>query len=655
MAYKGGYYVKPVDVDFDGLVNLYSQGKAKAEQSREVRRQDRAKQLADLTKASTFEHTGIEDIDQAYMQAGQIAAQAIQDAHRANIAGEGTLAYANGEFSHQMTQIGVLGKQVELVQTRLGEIDQRIADGEASVAEKNQFINSLFPRKGMLGTVKLEDGTEREAKKFFSFGHRKNKNGFNDLVVNVTQEFQDEDGNVQVYRGQRGLTEALSPNRELVNRVTVIDKAKDINKVFGDREFYVDPVTGLSIPSPVYKYNMTLSPSGEALYVRGITQETFGDVRNTVETNIKGTSRLEYISMLAELGARSPIDADFNGYRDVDVVNNMYAGMYDENGNPLQFKSDPLVLGVDGSMNYFLTEDNKKFIDAMLRDNIYKGMDVTAEEIRSGILNQRGGSTAKVDSPMTNLGFSYVDPTQGSVEAGLSGSPLAAEYFRDLVMAEFIVSDAVQGTSNAAALMNVDTYLQRGLDQTGTLFNTYGSTHHGTEANQPFDNVSADISKTMVHGAAMSNFAKIYPKLNPTTLAGYEMTDVTGMVAVKTGQGYSVHWVGQSDIADMKRQWIAGGGSGGGAQFNVNNNTQLTGLSVKRIPSMSKPLSPSELTSSWIARYDNDPDFKAKADAVAAGYNITGQDPGRNPVMKNIGGANIGPKNWWYEVLELYK
>ena len=426
--------MKPVDVDFDGLVNLYAQGKAKAEASREVRRQDRAQQLKDLTEASTFEHTGIEDIDQAYMQAGQIAAQAIQDAHRANIAGEGTLAYANGEFSHQMSQVGVLGKQVDLMKARIEETDKRIADGEASIAEKNQLLASWYPRKGMLGTVKLGDGTEREALKSFSFGHRKNKNGYNDLVVNVTQEFQDEDGNVQIFRGQRGLTDALSPNREMVNRVTVIDKAKDINKVFGDREFYVDPVTGLSIPSPLYQYNMGLSPSGDKLYARGIAQETFSDVRNTVETNIKSTSRIEYVSMLAELGARSPLDADFNGYRDVDVVNNMYAGMYDENGNPIQFESDPLVLGIDGSMNYFLTEDNKKFIDAMLRDNIYKGMDVTSEEIRSGVLAQRGGSGSTTNYTMTTLPMSVFQGGQSQAMM-VAGSALAPQYFRDVVVA----------------------------------------------------------------------------------------------------------------------------------------------------------------------------------------------------------------------------
>ena len=641
MAYKGGYYVKPVDVDFDGLVNLYAQGKAKAEASREVRRQDRAQQLKDLTEASTFEHTGIEDIDQAYMQAGQIAAQAIQEAHRANIAGEGTLAYANGEFSHQMSQVGVLGKQVDLMKARIEETDKRIADGEASIAEKNQLLASWYPRKGMLGTVKLADGTEREALKSFSFGHRKNKNGFNDLVVNVTQEFQDEDGNVQIFRGQRGLTDALSPNREMVNRVTVIDKAKDINKVFGDREFYVDPVTGLSIPSPLYQRNMNL-PSGDVLFARGVAPETFGDVRNTVETNIKGTSRLEYISMLAELGARSPLDSDFNGYRDVDVVNNMYAGMYDENGNPIQFESDPLVLGVDGSMNYFLTEDNKKFIDAMLRDNIYKGMDVTAEELRDNKIRARGGSGSTTNYTMTTLPMSVFQGGQ-STEMMVAGSALAPQFFRDVVVAEFAINEALKSNTSPATLSNVNDFYLRGYNTTQDLFSlpiTGRSTAQSMFA-------GADINNSSVVGAAMSNFAKLYPKTKPTTISGFEMTEVTGMIAVETDAGLNVHFIGESDLMDMKRTLAGGGGTA-----LTSGSTQLTGLSVSRVPSVSKPLAGSELTSVWQARYDKDADFRNKADQIAKTYGFA---DGRDPKVHTSGGAQLGPKDWWYEILEMYK
>lgn len=648
MAYKGGYYVKPVDVDFDGLVNQYTQGKAKAEASREVRRQDRAQQLKDLTEASTFEHTGIEDIDQAYMQAGQIAAQAIQDAHRANIAGEGTLAYANGEFSHQMSQVGVLGKQVDLMKARIEETDKRIADGEASIAEKNQLLASWYPRKGMLGTIKLGDGTEREALKSFSFGHRKNKNGFNDLVVNVTQEFQDEDGNVQVFRGQRGLTDALSPNREMVNRVTVIDKAKDINKVFGDREFYVDPVTGLSIPSPLYQKNMSL-PSGDVLFARGVAPETFGDVRNTVETNIKGTSRLEYISMLAELGARSPIDADFNGYRDVSVVNNMYAGMYDENGNPIQFESDPLVLGVDGSMNYFLTEDNKKFIDAMLRDNIYKGMDVTAEELRDNKIRAKGGSGSTTNYTMSTLPMKTFSggPSGRSTQSMVAGAALAPQYFRDMVTAEYQISAALKSNSTPSNIRDINDFYLRGYDvSSGGLFTANVATLPGmASVNKTF--AGQDINNSTIVGATMTNFKKLYPQTKPTTLNGYEMTEVNGMIAVDTDNGLSIHFLGETDMADMKRVLAAGGGNAASS-----GSAQLTGLSVTRVPGVSKPLSDQEMVSTWVKRYDNDTDFKAKADAIAKTY---GYADGRDPQVHQSGTATIGPADWWYQILEMYK
>lgn len=641
MAYKGGYYVKPVSADYDGLVNLYTQGKAKAEASREQRRQDRAQQLKDLTEASTFEHTGIEDIDQGYLQAGQLAAQAIQDAHRANIAGEGTLAFANGQFSHQMSQVGVLGKQIDLMKARIEETDKRIADGEASIAEKNQLLASWYPRKGMLGTIKMPDGTEREATKSFSFGHRRNKNGYNDIVVNVTQEFQDEDGNVQVYKGQRGLTEALSPNREMVNRVTITDKSKEINKLFGDREFYVDPITGFSVPNPLYGRNQKLA-NGDVLYARGVAPETFADVRNTVETNIKATSRLEYVSILSEIGARSPLDSDFTGYRDVTAVNNMYAGMYDEKGNQIVFESDPLVLGIDENMNYFLTEDNKKFVNAMLRDNIYKGMDVTVEELRSNKIRARGGSGSTTNYTMTTLPMSVFQGGQ-STEMMVAGSALAPQFYRDVVMAEFAISDALKSQTSPTTLSDVNNFYLRGYNTTTDLFSQ--SIPGKATAQSMF--AGTDINNSSVVGAAMSNFAKLYPKTKPTTISGFEMTEVTGMIAVETDAGLNVHFIGESDLADMKRSLAGGGGN-----QNQQGQTVLTGLSVSRVPSVSKPLAGSELTSVWQARYDKDADFKAKADQIAKTYGFA---DGRDPKVHTSGGAQLGPKDWWYEILEMYK
>ena len=84
----------------------------------------------------------------------------------------------------------------------------------------------------------------------------------------------------------------------------------------------------------------------------------------------------------------------------------------------------------------------------------------------------------------------------------------------------------------------------------------------------------------------------------------------------------------------------------------TSGTTQLTGLSVSRVPSVSKPLAGSELTSVWQARYDKDSDFRNKADQIAKTYGFA---DGRDPKVHTSGGAQLGPKDWWYEILEMYK
>ena len=119
------------------------------------------------------------------------------------------------------------------------------------------------------------------------------------------------------------------------------------------------------------------------------------------------------------------------------------------------------------------------------------------------------------------------------------------------------------------------------------------------------------------------------------------------MIGVQTNSGYQVHFIGTADIADMKKQIASGGGNPG-----ANTASSLVGLSIAKLPVVSKPLTDSELTTRWTERYANDSDFRRKADAVAGSYNLKSGD---TPVPTKVGMAQYGPKHWWYDVLEMYK
>lgn len=650
MAFKGGFFIRPVETDFDGLVGLYASGKAKTEQSRNLRRQERSKQLDDLTEKSDFVHTGIEDIDIGHLQAGQLAAQALQDAQMENMGGKMSLGAVSAEFSNQMSQVQVLGKRLELFKNNYDETEKRVADGEASVAEKNSLIAGWYPQKGIPGMINLPDGTQRPAEKQFYFSNVIDKNGLRKLVVNVDQEYLDEKGELQIYSGRRGLTESVSPNRELINQVTVQDRVQTILGGFGKRETYVNE-NGQVIASPLYPQSQRLN-SGTDLYYRGIAPETFGDVRNTVETNIAATPYLEYVSMLADLGALAPTDMGFEGYKDVESRQNQFAGLYDKEGNTLTFKKDPLVMERDANMRYTINEDNKKLIDAMLRDNTFKGMDVTVKEIRDGKLSPRGSGKNPTDYSMTILPMSVVE-NGTSNEYLVNGNPNAAQYYRDLVTAEITISNALTGSSNVNQIKEVNDFLRFGYDSNKSLYNQYSGlpptgTGKYSVANNYFTDInSGGIQSTKIVGTGLSNFKKLYPQAKYTSVSGYEISEVTGMIGVQTNSGYQVHFIGNADIADMKKQIASGGGNPG-----ANTASSLVGLSIAKLPVVSKPLTDSELTTRWTERYANDADFRRKADAVAGSYNLKSGD---TPVPTKVGMAQYGPKHWWYDVLEMYK
>ena len=73
MAYRGGALVKPIQVDYGAVAKIYSAGMAKVREIREGVLKERGEQTAALAKASDYVVTGIQDLDNLYMKAGQLA------------------------------------------------------------------------------------------------------------------------------------------------------------------------------------------------------------------------------------------------------------------------------------------------------------------------------------------------------------------------------------------------------------------------------------------------------------------------------------------------------------------------------------------------------------------------------------------------------
>lgn len=264
MAFKGGFYRKPVNIDFDGVVGLYTAGKARAEQTREGVRKERGEQLKLLSEASDFEISGIEDFDQLIQGAANNARSVLLDAHKANIAGEGTRSMAAAETSNQSTQMQMLGKMSEMTAKKIEETKKLVEKGEASQAQLDNIYATFFQDEGQKLVITDADGKQRTADRTLTPVMMKDSRGRVKHGVKVKQEYVDQDGKLQQFEGFSSIADIVNPRDKFIKQKTVISGANEILDIFGKREFVVNS-QGVQVPNNLYN-QVASGPNGERFF-----------------------------------------------------------------------------------------------------------------------------------------------------------------------------------------------------------------------------------------------------------------------------------------------------------------------------------------------------------------------------------------------------
>lgn len=636
MAFKGGFYRKPVNIDFDGIVGLYTAGKARAEETREGVRKERGEQLKALSEASNFEVSGIEDFDQLIQGMANNARTVLLDAHKANIAGEGTRSMSAAETSNQSSQMQMLGKMSEMKAKKIEEVKKLVEKGDASQAMLENEYATFFQDEAQKLVITDPDGKQRTANRTLTPVMWKDNKGRSKHGLKVKQEYVDQDGNLQTFEGYTTVADVVNPRNKFIKQQTVITKSQEILDVFGKREFAVG-ANGAQIPNPFYN-QVGSGPNGERFFMRPVTQEMFDDVRNTVENNIANLSDDDYVAMIQSMGGGTVTDGGFKGYRPLEQVNQAYGGLYDDEGLPISFESDPLVIMRNQDMSYNITDDNKKIVDAYLRDNVYKGMDVTSEEIRTGSLRRGGGSVDEAAFPLGTLDVQVYDANlQKTVPQEID-----ADYVLGALSSEVLLTEIGRGNaSNTADITAYNDWIQKGVLPSSATTNVSNM----EEVQKMLQNNKGDMSGTEVVGKSFAGFDEVDKPLlgSLTSFGGYEFETVRGLVAVNTGDRVTIHAIGDVETSSMENALKAGGGSQVGAVVN-----KLALSQVKKTTALSANLSSSDLRTLWQKTYKSNPSFASKADALAKEL---GQTNGYDIKLTQKGGATLGIHNFWQEML----
>ena len=608
MAFKGGFYRKPVNIDFDGVVGLYTAGKARAEQTREGVRKERGEQLKVLSEASDFEISGIEDFDQLIQGAANNARSVLLDAHKANIAGEGTRSMAAAETSNQSTQMQMLGKMSEMTAKKIEETKKLVEKGEASQAQLDNIYATFFQDAGQKLVITDADGKQRTANRTLTPVMMKDSRGRVKHGVKVKQEYVDQDGKLQQFEGFSSIADIVNPRDKFIKQQTVLTKSNEFLGALGEREFAVNS-QGVQVRNPLYK-QVGSGPNGERFFLRPIAPEMFADVRNTVENNISSLSDDDYVAMIKSMGGGTITDAGFKGYRPVDQVNQAYGGLYDEGGNAITFASDPLVIMRNEDMSYNVTEDNKKVVDAYIRDNVYKGMDVTSEELRTGVLGKRSGSSDK-QGPITDIKY------MGEFENGTRERELSAEHLFSMAKLNQFATNVtdIDGApeKNEGGITPNDFVLLRNkfnktgvLDATLTIDENYIDIFAIKNANGQYE--FKDVNAHGKNIPLLNDEVGKNKTLDIDTLSGQEFSTASGVVVIDKNGEYSVHIVGDVEVASLDNLLKSAGGTSGGQTTSwMGMDRQLT------VPGISQQLTSGQARSLWAKLYSKDPSFAAWA------------------------------------------
>ena len=140
--------------------------------------------------------------------------------------------------------------------------------------------------------------------------------------------------------------------------------------------------------------------------------------------------------------------------------------LYDKDGNTLNLESDPLIINLDENMKPYLTEDQEKYVDAMIRSNFYNQIGITRDKIRGYVSTGGSGSTSKDKVVVSGADFNYdanfkdmntANPKTVKV-AGAEG----VGYMKQLLYEEQVLSKAAREGNVQAGQKEYDQYVMGG-------------------------------------------------------------------------------------------------------------------------------------------------------------------------------------------------
>jgi hypothetical protein len=660
MAYRGGFQTKAVGVDFKSLTDRYVEGKNAAEKSREIVRAERREQSLLLDdSASKIDATNVTEMDNLFLGVAHQSKNAVAAAQNANVQGLESRIGVNTVTSNMNTNITGAANISELKNNQYKAIADGMEKGSLSgltmeaaqslwftgqndqvlkipndINDESAGYKTVKPKKFLQPILKMVGGNPQV---FVNVEHDAyDREAANKKIAN-TEEFN-KLSELEQQRLRDGIvtktyeapwSQVINQDYKAYNKVTVQDKSKSFLRLLGNRDAAV--INGKTISFDYTKgLTRTELPSGDFLFEGNIAPELFKDLQNSVELYIGTLSDEEILTAIYDRGGFS-IYSDKNRMKggkktDKDEINNTYSNAYDADGNPIDFKGqDPLYIDVNERGEFIVSEANRTLVSALIRDTIYKGMNVDRFTFRDNI-NQAGKGPKAIPSSIGNMEWQGAKGTTGSRMKQLNdeNNELSAQHYLSLAYINSQQLKLAQGETEPSGYKNnLNEYTTTGVvTDLGSIDDTLKSIF-GVAEGGSYSFKDTEISGKSIAGT-FDNVVGKGKKLNVSSIVGTPMTNTNGILVVENpNTGITVHLTGDTEIAQSKQALSSaqGGGQQGQVKEQMITNQQVVN------ETFSTALTSNQQKGLWQELYGKNKAFKDWAD----NKEIMGKKLGSNP------------------------
>ena len=355
MAFKGGFLLKPTETGVSALANLYLQGKQAIDKKQREYDAQAQESVAELTEASAFAVTGINQYDNLMSGFGNnirqrgMALKELYDQRKIS------LSQLNAGLNSLNSDAKVGSQYANVTKERLADVRKGVESGKYS--ELNLELPGFFKSKN-------------SGKDVIYSNYRMEYIG-NQLSLIRDYEYKNQEGKPQSDSESVPIYAAIDPDRPLYNKIEIDEDIKS----------FVDRI-GKRYTINQYEEAETLSDGKTKRYASVTDPAQFDEIKNRVEDAIDTYGNRDLISIaFDELGFQSTSFSDFDYKRLEKRAKNKKESFLDKNGSIIDFDTDDFILKRNPETGDFYLDDKQEdLVKSYLRAQHLSAFDVVQKE-----------------------------------------------------------------------------------------------------------------------------------------------------------------------------------------------------------------------------------------------------------------------------------